>query len=248
MRAGHPEIGRTCHRGRGYTDQPGPAWAPTASMSRLVALHEHNEASGAARLVMDLRAGKSVAYISDAGTPGISDPGARDWSMRRARAGQVRHCADTGRQRRHRRPLRGRAGRPLALRRLPAREGRRPPQDTRRSVSRPALRPGFLRSSAPHRGMRRGSPGRAWAARRNCPVRAGAHQALRANPPMPHLPRHPSGSPRTMITDAANSSLVVSAGQPAKNPTTRPKRSRVLEILLEESHPHPPRRLAPAPA
>jgi 16S rRNA (cytidine1402-2'-O)-methyltransferase len=45
--------------------------------SRLVALHEHNEASGAARLVMDLRAGKSVAYISDAGTPGISDPGAR---------------------------------------------------------------------------------------------------------------------------------------------------------------------------
>lgn len=45
--------------------------------SRLVALHEHNEASGAARLVAELRAGKSVAYISDAGTPGISDPGAR---------------------------------------------------------------------------------------------------------------------------------------------------------------------------
>lgn len=45
--------------------------------SRLVALHEHNEAAGAARLVMDLQAGKSVAYISDAGTPGISDPGAR---------------------------------------------------------------------------------------------------------------------------------------------------------------------------
>jgi 16S rRNA (cytidine1402-2'-O)-methyltransferase len=45
--------------------------------SRLVALHEHNEASGATRLVAELRAGKSVAYISDAGTPGISDPGAR---------------------------------------------------------------------------------------------------------------------------------------------------------------------------
>jgi len=45
--------------------------------SRLVALHEHNEASGAARLVAELRTGKSVAYISDAGTPGISDPGAR---------------------------------------------------------------------------------------------------------------------------------------------------------------------------
>lgn len=45
--------------------------------SRLIALHEHNEAAGAARLVADLRAGKSLAYISDAGTPGISDPGAK---------------------------------------------------------------------------------------------------------------------------------------------------------------------------
>jgi 16S rRNA (cytidine1402-2'-O)-methyltransferase len=45
--------------------------------ARLLALHEHNEAAGAARLVAELRAGKSVAYISDAGTPGISDPGAR---------------------------------------------------------------------------------------------------------------------------------------------------------------------------
>lgn len=44
---------------------------------RLTALHEHNEAAGAERLVADLRAGKSVAYVSDAGTPGISDPGAR---------------------------------------------------------------------------------------------------------------------------------------------------------------------------
>lgn len=45
--------------------------------ARLVAVHEHNEEAAAARLVEDLRAGKSVAYISDAGTPGISDPGAR---------------------------------------------------------------------------------------------------------------------------------------------------------------------------
>lgn len=44
---------------------------------RLIALHEHNEAAGAARLVAELLAGKSVAYISDAGTPGISDPGAK---------------------------------------------------------------------------------------------------------------------------------------------------------------------------
>lgn len=45
--------------------------------SRLIALHEHNEAAGAKRLVTELRAGKSVAYVSDAGTPGISDPGAK---------------------------------------------------------------------------------------------------------------------------------------------------------------------------
>lgn len=45
--------------------------------SRLVALHEHNEAAGASRLVAELQAGKSVAYVSDAGTPGISDPGAK---------------------------------------------------------------------------------------------------------------------------------------------------------------------------
>jgi 16S rRNA (cytidine1402-2'-O)-methyltransferase len=45
--------------------------------ARLVALHEHNEAAAAARMVEDLRAGRRVAYISDAGTPGLSDPGAR---------------------------------------------------------------------------------------------------------------------------------------------------------------------------
>lgn len=45
--------------------------------AKMVALHEHNEAAGAARLVAEMQAGKSVAYISDAGTPGISDPGAK---------------------------------------------------------------------------------------------------------------------------------------------------------------------------
>lgn len=55
--------------------------------ARLIALHEHNEAAVAARIVADMRGGKSVAYISDAGTPGISDPGAR--LVGAARAGQV---------------------------------------------------------------------------------------------------------------------------------------------------------------
>ena len=45
--------------------------------AKLVAVHEHNEAVAAGRIVEDLRAGKRVAYISDAGTPGLSDPGAR---------------------------------------------------------------------------------------------------------------------------------------------------------------------------
>jgi len=45
--------------------------------ARLTPLHEHNEQAAAVRLVATLQEGKSVAYVSDAGTPGISDPGAR---------------------------------------------------------------------------------------------------------------------------------------------------------------------------
>ncbi len=44
---------------------------------KLTPLHDHNEQAAAARLIEALREGKSVAYVSDAGTPGISDPGAR---------------------------------------------------------------------------------------------------------------------------------------------------------------------------
>lgn len=43
----------------------------------LVAYHEHNEAAAAEQLVTRLEAGESVAIISDAGTPGLSDPGFR---------------------------------------------------------------------------------------------------------------------------------------------------------------------------
>jgi 16S rRNA (cytidine1402-2'-O)-methyltransferase len=45
--------------------------------TRQIALHEHNEESVAARLVSELNEGKSVALVSDAGTPLISDPGYR---------------------------------------------------------------------------------------------------------------------------------------------------------------------------
>lgn len=43
--------------------------------NKLVSYHEHNEADRAAELISMISAGKSVAVISDAGTPGISDPG-----------------------------------------------------------------------------------------------------------------------------------------------------------------------------
>jgi 16S rRNA (cytidine1402-2'-O)-methyltransferase len=44
--------------------------------AKFVALHEHNERERAAELVARMRAGKTIALVSDAGTPGISDPGA----------------------------------------------------------------------------------------------------------------------------------------------------------------------------
>jgi 16S rRNA (cytidine1402-2'-O)-methyltransferase len=43
----------------------------------LVSVHEHNEASRCAQLVDELQNGRAVAYISDAGMPGVSDPGQR---------------------------------------------------------------------------------------------------------------------------------------------------------------------------
>ncbi len=43
----------------------------------LVAYHEHNETEAAEQLVARLAAGESVAIVSDAGTPGLSDPGFR---------------------------------------------------------------------------------------------------------------------------------------------------------------------------
>jgi 16S rRNA (cytidine1402-2'-O)-methyltransferase len=42
----------------------------------LIALHEHNEREAAAQVVARLASGERVAYVSDAGTPAVSDPGA----------------------------------------------------------------------------------------------------------------------------------------------------------------------------
>src|SRR5881396_2070721 len=43
----------------------------------LISYHEHNEAMRTAQLVERLAAGEKIALITDAGTPGLSDPGAR---------------------------------------------------------------------------------------------------------------------------------------------------------------------------
>ena len=42
----------------------------------LVALHEHNEHAAAAQVLARLARGERVAYVSDAGSPAVSDPGA----------------------------------------------------------------------------------------------------------------------------------------------------------------------------
>ncbi|OYU46226.1 MAG: 16S rRNA (cytidine(1402)-2'-O)-methyltransferase [Burkholderiales bacterium PBB4] len=44
---------------------------------QLIAVHQHNETEAASHVVEHLQSGRRVAYVSDAGTPGISDPGSR---------------------------------------------------------------------------------------------------------------------------------------------------------------------------
>ncbi|MDB5830074.1 MAG: rRNA methyltransferase, partial [Variovorax sp.] len=51
---------------------------------QLLALHQHNEAEAAQSVVARLSQGERIAYVSDAGTPGVSDPGARLVSAVRA--------------------------------------------------------------------------------------------------------------------------------------------------------------------
>jgi 16S rRNA (cytidine1402-2'-O)-methyltransferase len=43
---------------------------------QLVAVHQHNERSAADKIIAKLQMGQSVAFVSDAGTPAVSDPGA----------------------------------------------------------------------------------------------------------------------------------------------------------------------------
>src|SRR5947209_12738053 len=45
--------------------------------TRTISYHEHNEITRSAELVKDMQEGASVALVTDAGMPGISDPGFR---------------------------------------------------------------------------------------------------------------------------------------------------------------------------
>lgn len=53
------------------------AYGIDKSGAQMLALHQHNEAEAAQAVLTRLQAGQRVAYVSDAGTPGVSDPGAR---------------------------------------------------------------------------------------------------------------------------------------------------------------------------
>jgi len=62
------------------------SYAGVPAGRRLVAVHAHNERARAAELVQRIKSGDRVAFVCDAGMPGISDPGER----------LVRVCLDAG--------------------------------------------------------------------------------------------------------------------------------------------------------
>jgi 16S rRNA (cytidine1402-2'-O)-methyltransferase len=59
------------------TRHSAPLLAAIGAAAPTVALHEHNEAQAAAKLVERMLAGERIALVSDAGTPLVSDPGYR---------------------------------------------------------------------------------------------------------------------------------------------------------------------------
>jgi 16S rRNA (cytidine1402-2'-O)-methyltransferase len=61
------------------------AYGIDKSSSHWLAVHQHNEAEAAEEVIRRLQTGQRVAYVSDAGTPAVSDPGARlAWQVQRA--------------------------------------------------------------------------------------------------------------------------------------------------------------------
>ena len=60
-----------------HTQQLLRAYGIDKAPSQLLALHQHNEHEAAQAVIARLQQGQRVAYASDAGTPAVSDPGAR---------------------------------------------------------------------------------------------------------------------------------------------------------------------------
>ncbi len=70
LRAADVVLAEDTRHTRGLLDRHGIT-------ARLLSYHEHNEAARVAELVPRLEAGERIALVTDAGLPGISDPGAR---------------------------------------------------------------------------------------------------------------------------------------------------------------------------
>jgi 16S rRNA (cytidine1402-2'-O)-methyltransferase len=60
-----------------HTQQLLRSYALERPGTQLLAVHQHNEAEAAQEVIRRLSQGERVAYVSDAGTPAVSDPGAR---------------------------------------------------------------------------------------------------------------------------------------------------------------------------
>jgi 16S rRNA (cytidine1402-2'-O)-methyltransferase len=71
------------------TRHSAPLLKHLGARARMLPAHQHNEHEAAASIVEKLQAGEAVALVSDAGTPGISDPGARIVAAVRAAGGKV---------------------------------------------------------------------------------------------------------------------------------------------------------------
>ena len=59
------------------TRHSAPLMKQLGCQAKWLPAHQHNEHEAAEKIIAALQAGEAVALISDAGTPGISDPGAR---------------------------------------------------------------------------------------------------------------------------------------------------------------------------
>jgi hypothetical protein len=162
------------------TRHSGPLLKQLGAQARTMPAHQHNEHEAAARIVEKLQAGEAVALISDAGTPGISDPGARIVAAVRAAGCKVVPLPAPARRRRHC-PLRP-ARRAFPVLRLSAEQGRPAPPGAG-GTARTPLRTGLLRSAAPRSGNGCRSGHRAW--RTHAGHRPRTDQAVRIHPFLP---------------------------------------------------------------